>query len=207
MDSWWDEHNAYAADVLRARPFAHRGLTAASANERAAYADTLDAEQEDISEQMDLFHASTAGGRRGDGRGGELGPDPTGSGGERGRGSEARALGTGDGAGVAVDPLDRRRRIYRRQVWAKIHGAWSPSAFPKEAVLEGKQGYTIVAFTILANGTVSGAHVSRSSGFPSFDAHMVAAVLRSAPFGPLPEGLGPALGMHHEFIVKNPAVR
>ncbi len=206
-DGWWSEHSGVGADVMRARPFAHRGLTSAGADDRGDYADTVDAEQEDITGDMSLFHASTAGGPTGAGRGGERGPGPTGSGGPRGSGSRARALGAGDGDGVAVDPLDRRRRMYRRKVWSKIHGAWSTKSFPKQAVLEGKQGYTIVRFTIVASGAVTGVSTVRGSGFADFDAKMRAAVMRAAPFGPLPEGLGPAMTLQHDFIVKNPAVR
>lgn len=207
LDSWWNAHSGYAANVMHARPFALRGLTASSADERGEHADTADAEQEDTTAERSLLHASTAGGPAGNGKGGEEGPGPTGSGGEEGAGSRARALGAGSGDGAALDAGDRRRSLYRRRVWAKIHGAWSARDFPKQAVLEGKQGYTIVSFTILASGAVVGISTTRKSGFPSFDAKMRAAVMRAAPFGPLPPELGPALPMRHEFIVSNAAVR
>lgn len=207
LDSWWNAHSGYAANVIEARPFALRGLTASSADRRGAHEDTADAEQEDTTDERSLLHASTAGGPRGDGVGGEKGPGATGSGGVEGAGSTARTLGSGSGDGVGLDAGDRRRSLYRRRVWAKIHGAWSPRDFPKQAVLEGKQGYTIVRFTILASGAVIGVSTTRKSGYPSFDAKMRAAVLRAAPFGPLPSELGPALPMRHEFILSNAAVR
>ncbi len=206
LDSWW-QHNAYAANVTTARPYSLRGRIASLADRRGAHEDTVDAEQEDMSLERSWLHASTAGGPRGVGVGGERGLGPTGSGGERGPGSTSRAMGTGSGAGVAIDPADRRRRTYRRRVAQKIQSSWSASAFPKKAVLEGKNGYTIVSFVIHKSGSVSAVRTTRGSGFSSFDAKMRAAVRRAAPFGPLPADLGTTLHVSHPFIVDNPAVR
>jgi TonB family protein len=92
-------------------------------------------------------------------------------------------------------------------VSSKIQSSWSASAFPKKAVLEGKNGYTIVSFVIHKSGSVSGVTTTRNSGYPSFDAKMRAAVLRAAPFGPLPSAFGSSVRVAHPFRVDNPAVR
>src|SRR5690606_14496535 len=114
-----------------ARPLSLVGRTASMADDRGDHEDTVDAEQEDASLSESLFHASTAGGPVGVGRGGEPGPGPTGSGGDAGRGSRARPLGTGAGNGLAVDPADARRRMYLRRVRMKIQASWSAKDFPK----------------------------------------------------------------------------
>lgn len=206
LDSWWDGAG-FAANVTNARPYALRGRAASMADERGEHQDTADAEQEDTSMERNLWHASTAGGPKGVGRGGERRSGDTGSGGVAGRGSRSRALGTGSGKGSAVDPRDRRRRMYLRRVASKIHGSWSASAFPKKAVMEGKNAETRISFVIHENGSISGVTVVRRSGFPSFDQKMLAAVFRAAPFGPMPADLGSSLRYTHPFVVRNPAVR
>jgi TonB family protein len=206
LDSWW-QGSGYAAQVANARPYSLKGRTSSMANRRGEHEDTVDAEQEDVTMDRSLFHASTAGGPHGVGRGGERGRGATGSGGVTGPGSRSYAMGTGSGKGNAVDPRDRRRRLYLRRVAAKIHGSWSASYFPKKAVMEGKNGETRIAMTIHANGSISGVRVVRRSGFPSFDAKVLAALLRAAPFGPMPADLGGALRYTHPFVVRNPAVR
>ncbi|MSP23870.1 MAG: TonB family protein [Myxococcales bacterium] len=95
---------------------------------------------------------------------------------------------------------------YLRRLWSKIHAGWSAADFPRTAVVAGRQGYTIVSFTVRADGTAGNVRVTRPSGIPDFDARMKNAVLRAAPFGALPVELGPALEHSHEFVVSNPVV-
>ena len=89
---------------------------------------------------------------------------------------------------------------------SKVHPLWA-NAFPKWAIAEGLQGTAIVTFTIEADGSVSSATVSRPSGVAEFDANVRAAVLRAAPFGPLPASLGPRFRWSMPFVAKNEAVR
>jgi TonB family protein len=199
--------SAGGVGAARERPMSLPGEDSSSADERGELSDTQNAEQEDQTEEPGLLHASTAGGSDGAGKGGEAAPGPTGSGGEVGKGSRSSALGSGSGNGGMVDPADARRRRYLRNVWARIQGSWSANDFPRDAAIEGKQGYTIVSFVIHKDGSVSAVRTARGSGFPSFDAKMRAAVRRAAPFGPLPKDFGGAVSRTHTFIVSNPAVR
>jgi len=96
--------------------------------------------------------------------------------------------------------------MYLRQVMTKVHPLWA-NAFPKWAALEGLQGTTIITFTIRADGTVVSASVSRPSGIPEFDENCRRAVLRGAPYPPLPPELGPSFRWAMPFDVRNPAVR
>jgi TonB family protein len=89
----------------------------------------------------------------------------------------------------------------------RIQGRWSADDFPRQAAIDGKQGHTIVSFTVLGDGSVVHVRVTRPSGFPDFDRKMLRAVMRAAPFGPLPHELGPVLHRTHDFVVSNPAVR
>lgn len=193
-----------SAQLAFARPLVDRQTPSVPANDQGKPSDTLDSEQEVALAMQSIVHASTAGGARGAGRGGSLGPGPTGSGGLAGPGSQAKAL--GDGHGPSRDSLDRRRTDYLLEVMRKINPLWQ-SAFPRWAALEGLQGTAIIGFTIRADGSVESAVVARSSGIPEFDENVRQAVLRGAPYGRLPSELGPVLRWQMPFTVKNPAVR
>lgn len=189
-----------------ARPMTVRGDESSPSNERGVQQDDTDAEQEVVAPDTSPLRASTAGGREGVGRGGTEGGGTPGAGASQGTGSRAHAYGSGGGTGIGIDPADARRRMYLRWLWARIQGSWSTNDFPKQAALEGKQGHAIVSYTVMPNGSVTNVRISRPSGFPDFDRKMVRAVMRAAPFGPLPAELGPVLHRTHEFIVSNPAV-
>ncbi len=184
-----------------ARPMMLEGSPSVPALEEGRPSDTIESEQAVSARMQSLLHASTAGGKAGEGRGGEGGGGAPGAGGSRGPTSSASQLGTG-GTGAG----DLERITYLRAVQGKIHPLWA-HAFPAWAIMEGRGGTAIVTFTIEASGAVSSASVTRSSGIPEFDANVRAAVLRGAPYGPLPAPLGPRLTWSMPFVAKNPAVR
>lgn len=190
--------------VADGRPEVDRSTPSVFANDQGKPSDTFDSEQEVAAREQSIIHASTAGGKLGAGRGGQEGPGAPGAGGDRGAGSVASPMGAG-GSGPP-DPNEAARIGYVRAVQSKVHPLWA-NAFPKRAILEGLQGTAIIRFVIDANGGVSGATVARSSGIPEFDENVRQAVLRGAPYGPLPAALLPRLNMSIPFTAKNPAVR
>nr|WP_240806653.1 energy transducer TonB [Polyangium spumosum] len=95
---------------------------------------------------------------------------------------------------------------YVRRVLARIHPLWK-DAFPRWAIAEGRGGTVVVSFVIRADGSVASARVARPSGIPEFDENCRQAVLRGAPFEPLPRELGPTFAWSMPFVAKNPAVR
>jgi TonB family protein len=197
--------------VLRDRTAAgeaqgHAGERSAPGERRGPQSDTAKAAQEEASTQQSGLLASGAGGLFGAGVGGAAGPGAPGSGGVSGPGSVSRGLGNGPGASRGADPADLRRRSYIRGVLARVHPLWK-DAFPRRAALGGKQGTTIIAFVIQADGSVGAASVLRPSGVPQFDDNCRRAVLRAAPFPPLPAELRPALSFQLPFVFENPAVR
>lgn len=193
-----------SANVATGRPLVEQGTPSVPSTVRDKPADTLDSEQEVATAMQSLLHASTAGGRPGQGPGGSAGPGAAGSGGEAGPGSRSRALGTGNGGAFDNDPRDKRRNEYMRRARAKIDRLW---AFPKWAALEGMQGTVIVSFVIQADGSVNGARVTRPSGIAEFDESCRQAVLRGGPYGPLPTELGQTFPWSLSFDARNPAVR
>lgn len=195
-----------SAEVPLARPMVSPGTPSVPADQEGRPQDSVDSEQEVALAIQSIVHASTAGGAPGPGSGGQTGPGPTGSGGDRGAGSAAPALGTGQGSGTDVNALDRRRTDYLRRVLSRIHPLWR-DAFPKWAIAEGLGGTVIVSFVIGADGHVDSARVTRPSGIPEFDENCRRAVLRAAPFDPLPPELAPRLSWSMPFDAKNPAVR
>ncbi|WP_438020830.1 energy transducer TonB [Sorangium sp. So ce315] len=198
------DHRDSAAIAL-ARPMVAAGTPSVPADAAGRPNDTVDSEQEVATAIQALVHASTAGGARGLGPGGEAGPGATGSGGVAGPGARSSALGSGRGGSLDNDPLDRRRSLYMRQVMAKLHPLWA-DAFPKWAAGEGLQGTVIVTFVIRADGTVGSASVTRPSGIPEFDENCRRAVLRGAPYPPVPPELGESFRWSMPFEARNPAV-
>jgi TonB family protein len=198
-----------SADVAFARPLVTEGRPAVPANVSDRPRDNVDSAQEVASTEQSLLHASTAGGVPApEGRGGEERPDEaTGAGGPPGAGSRAAPLGQGQGPLVDLDGNDPRLTDYRRRVLAKVHPLWA-NAFPRWAALEGLQGRAIVAFTILPDGSVANVRVTRPSGVPEFDENVRRAVVRAAPFDPVPSNLNArTLRWTISFDALNPAVR
>ncbi len=93
-----------------------------------------------------------------------------------------------------------------RQVIAKVYPL-TANALPVSAAIDGAQGITIVTFTILADGTVASAAVTRPSGIPELDENCRRAILRAAPFPALPAELGTTFRWAFPFDFRNPAVR
>ncbi len=197
-----------SADVAFARPRITRGRPAVPADVNDKPRDNVESAQEVAANEQSLLHASTAGGEVAPaGRGGERGPAATGSGGPEGPGSRAAPMGQGQGPLVDLDGTDPRLSDYHRRLLAKIHPLWA-NAFPRWAALEGLQGLAIIQFTVLANGSITGARVLRPSGVPEFDENVRRAVLRAAPFPPLPPNFNArSVNFKITFDSPNPAVR
>ena len=184
-----------------------QGPPSVAANESGKPKDTVDSAQEVASRVAALLHASTAGGRTGDGPGGSKGPGPTGSGGREGPGSRADTIGPGGGGFYAPNQYDSRLTDYQRRMTARLYPLWE-NAFPRWAMEQLRQGTVIIAFTLMGNGTVVQPHVSRTSGIPEFDAGCLDAVRRASPFDALPANLGMrSMRWEVSFEASNPVVR
>jgi len=158
-------------------------------------------------------HASVAGGIAGEGRGGSASPapDPGAGGGQTGRGSVARPLGSGDGELVDWNTNDPMLLPYFRKIHAKVDPLWA-NAFPKSAMLELKQGTVIIELTIAADGTAKVTWPPiRPSGIDEFDRNCADALRRASPFEPLPAALRQAgrtsLRIRAPFVAKNPIIK
>lgn len=193
------------ANVAKNIPWVDRSTPSVYANESGKPADDEDSEQEVMSRIQSYTHASTAGGAKGAGKGGERGASTApGSGGKAGAGSSSSPMGSG-GTG-APDPADPARVGYLRAMGAKIQPLWA-DAFPKDAAMAGEQGTAVILVVVDANGVVVSATVARASGVPEFDENVRSAVERGAPYGPLPDILRPTLTVNLTFTAKNPVVR
>ena len=184
-----------------ARPAVSEGSPSVPAISEGRPSDTIDTEQAVASRMQSIIHASTLGGSAGKGSGGEGGGGSPGAGGAKGPGQTATKLGNG-GAG----PGEVERIGYIRAVQSKVHPLWA-NAFPRQAILDGLGGTAIVSFVVDASGGVSNVRVTRKSGVPEFDENVRKAVLRGAPYGPLPPQLKPTLSLSLTFTAVNPAVR
>ncbi len=184
-----------------ARPLVDAGSPSVPAVAEGRPSDTVDSEQAVASRMQSLMHASTLGGAKGAGRGGEGGGGAPGAGGHKGPTQTAAKIGAG-GAG----PGDVERMGYIRAIQSKVHPLWQ-NAFPAWAIAEGRGGTAVIAFTVEPDGTIHSVRVARPSSIPEFDENVRKAVLKAAPFGPLPSALKPRLSLTLSFAAVNPAVR
>jgi TonB family protein len=202
------EDHRDTAIVALARPMVNQGTPSVPADVRDRPTDNVDAEQEVATRMQSILHASNAGGAPGPGNGGQAGAGPAGAGGNSGPGSIAHALGTGQGSGIDVDPRDKRRKDYFRQVLRRLgpYTDWRKLLSVASAV-EGVQGVVTVTVTIMADGSVVSATLTRSSGSAELDENYRRAVLKAAPFPPLPPELGQSFRLALPLDVRNPIVR
>ncbi len=184
-----------------ARPLVDKNDPMVNANDEGKPSDTVDSEQAVARRMQDLLSASTAGGRAGSGKGGSGGGGAPASGGSKGAGSTASALGAG-GQG----PGDVERMGYIQSAQSKI-GRLLPRTLPMAAFQDGKHGTVTVTFVIEADGSVSSAKVTKASEIPGFDESVRKAILKAAPFGPVPAGLRPRIVWAFPYHLSNPAVR
>jgi TonB family protein len=183
------DHRTSAA-VVRARPDVTAGPPTTPANARANARDTVDSEQEVASAVRNIVQASTFGGPAGDGRGGAGGGGAPGAGAAEGAGAHPRPLGGGDGPWFDLETNDPRLVPYFRKMKAKIDPLWT-HAFPKQALLELKQGMVILEIVVAADGSAQVVWPpARPSGIDEFDRNCADAIRRAGPFDPIPKELG-----------------
>lgn len=191
-----------------ARPWVVQSTPSIPAEQKDKPQDRVDSEQEVAPAPQSIVHATTAGGTPGQGMGGQTGPIAMpGSGGQTGQGSNAVPNGTGRGPDWDALARDARRNDYLRRVVGKIRPYFTPNLFPKWATAEGRGGTAIISFVIQRDGSVTAVRVSRSSTIPEYDENCRRALLRAAPFEPLPTELGPQLAWSFPFASLTPPVR
>lgn len=193
-----------SASIRLARPLVPQGRAAVPARERGTTRDTVDSRQEVSRAVTALLQSSTPGGRLGSGRGGQAAGSGLGSGATSGQGARSKANGVGPGAseGLASDP---RAVTWFRQVVQHLEPYWR-DAFPYAAARDGLGGLAVVAFTVRADGSVTGIGLVRPSGVPAFDANLLAAVRRAASYPAPPALLGREVRLNMTFDAVNPPV-
>jgi len=191
------------AAVTMARPWVTPGRAATPSARVGPPADSVASAQRVASLVQSLVHASSPGGRPGDGPGGQNGPGPSGIGGPAGPGSQSRAQGGGRGPGIGQDLATIP---YFRDMQKKLE-QYSRDAFPQWAIARGLGGLATIGLVVLRDGRVAEARVVRPSGIPEYDRNVLDAVRRAAPYGPLPPELSARpLAMQMSFDATNPAV-
>ncbi len=201
------DHRA-SAPVANARPAATLGPVAVPAVDAARPRDNVDSEQEVATTIRSLVHASTAGGLAGEGEGGSTGGGEAGEGGLVAGGFRASPLGQGEGLVYDYWTRDPRILPYFRRIHARIDPLWA-NAFPKSALLELKQGTTIIEFTVSSDGRVAVTWPPvRPSGIDEFDRNCADAIRRAGPFPPIPAVLGvTSLRIRAPFVANNPIIK
>jgi TonB family protein len=178
------------AAVAFDRPNLHRGRPAVPSQEREGHLrDNRWSELLVSTLRTGWTTASDPGGGAGRGEGASEGGRGAGRRGEADGGRSAAGAGIGPDTWISINSPDPRFLAFFRDIHRKVDPLWR-NAFPHEAALALEQGTCIVAFTVHRNGTVSGVHVRRRSGFPEFDQRVRDAIVRAAPFSPIPSSLG-----------------
>jgi TonB family protein len=110
------------------------------------------------------------------------------------------------GPTVAEPSQDRRYQRYVQEIIRRVN---STREFPKSLALRLEQGETIVYFVLRTDGKISdGVRVVKSSGFDEFDSAATRAVLRAAPFPPMPDpATARPLPISVRVAFENPVVR
>lgn len=88
---------------------------------------------------------------------------------------------------IRLDSTDPNYISYLASVKRDIELVWE---YPPPALSQGIQGRLIVEFRIKKNGTLMGAQLVRSSGYPILDDEAIRAVQAAAPFHPIPRWIG-----------------
>lgn len=178
------------AAVGFARPDLHRGRPAVPARDREGrLRDNRWSELLVSTLRSGWTTASDPGGGAGSGSGAAEGGRGAGRRGAGDGGRSAAGAGQGDETWVSLNTPDPRFMAFFRDIHRKVDPLWR-NAFPRDAALALEQGTCIVGFTVHRNGSVTGVHVRRRSGFPEFDRRVADAVRQAAPFSPIPSSLG-----------------
>lgn len=191
-----------AARVLFARPLVAQARASVPSEARGRPNDTQDSSQEVASKVSSLLHASTAGGERGPGVGGQIGGGAPGVFGTSGIGSRSSPSGAGYGKDFADDPgfsgFDGALRRQLARVLAKT--------FPDWAIEQGRGGHVIFEMTLHADGRPTGVRLVRPSGIKEYDDAVLKAVRGVPSFGRLPAGLASPAQIRISWTALNPII-
>jgi TonB family protein len=110
------------------------------------------------------------------------------------------------GPHVSERTLERRYQRYVLEISQRVNRI---REFPKKLALRLEQGETIVEFVVGTDGRLGdGPRVVKSSGFEEFDSAAMRAVLRAAPFPPMPDAAkARPLPVSLRVAFENPVVR
>ena len=202
------EDHRESADSMRARPELPQGPVSVAATMIDRPHDNVNSDQDVNAALRSIVHGSYQGGVDGTGRGGSGGGGASGADGLTGEGSHPAPLGVSDGEIYDLETTDPRLLPYFRRLKSKIDPLWQ-NAFPREAILELKQGTVIIDFVVNKDGT---ARVmwppSRPSGIDQFDRNCADAIKRAMPFEPIPSVLGlSSIHIRAPFVANNFVVK
>jgi TonB family protein len=190
------------ARVLFARPLVPAARAAVPSESRGRPNDIQDSSQEVAARVSSLIHASSAGGEKGPGVGGQLGGGAPGAFGKTGIGSRSAASGSGYGKDYTDDPgfagYDRMLQQKLKRVLAET--------FPDWAIEQGRGGHVIFDMTLRADGSPAGVKLVRPSGIAEYDRNVLSAVRAVASFGRLPAGMGAPAQIRISWTALNPVV-
>ncbi|MBI4667040.1 MAG: TonB family protein [Nitrospinae bacterium] len=90
--------------------------------------------------------------------------------------------GGGGGGGAQTEGAPFPYLWYTRTIEMKVNQNWVTHGI----ILAGKKGDPVVKFKILRDGSVAGVTLEKSSGNSALDESALQAIIKGAPFGPLP---------------------
>ncbi|RMH41796.1 MAG: TonB family protein [Deltaproteobacteria bacterium] len=199
---------AVRGDVVAgpAAPRVDRGPAAVESHRDGPARDAVDAVAASDERRPGPFELTRprAGGRHD----GVAGPVPAPGVAPRGRGSSTAAVRAALARARRPGALRARRDDpYFRDMYRRIDALVE---FPRQLALSLEQGEVVVRFTLLADGSVADVHVDKSSGFAAFDAEVLDALRRAAPYGPVPQALlrgRDRVVVRAPYLFGNPIVR
>jgi len=87
---------------------------------------------------------------------------------------------------ISLDTKDKRYISYTKIITQKLMEYWRYPPLAKDNLLEGE---SLILFSLLNDGSLTGISITKSSGYEILDKEVIDAVNKAAPFPPFPESI------------------
>ena len=87
---------------------------------------------------------------------------------------------------ISLDTKDKRYISYAKVIQQKLMEHWEYPPLARDNLIEG---HSLVIFSLLSDGSLTGISVTQSSGYEILDKEVIDAVNSAAPFPPFPESI------------------
>jgi protein TonB len=87
---------------------------------------------------------------------------------------------------ISLDTRDKRYISYAKIIQQKLMEHWEYPPLARDNLIEGQ---SLILFSLLSDGSLTGISITQSSGYEILDKEVIDAVTGAAPFPPFPESI------------------